>query len=100
MVDRLKTVAYGVEVVALQLAQVIAHTKPGYGMLQELREPLPIDLEADGQLVLGRHGDDGRVGRARVGQPQAEAVVGIEEVDGARGFVAYRGYGMLFHVCN
>ena len=33
LVDRLKAVAYGVEVVALQLAQVIAHTKPGYGML-------------------------------------------------------------------
>lgn len=29
LVDRLKAVAYGVEVVALQLAQVIAHTKPG-----------------------------------------------------------------------
>ena len=34
LVDRLKAVAYGVEVVALQLAQVIAHTKPGYGMLR------------------------------------------------------------------
>lgn len=33
LVDRLKAVAYGVEVVALQLAQVIAHTKPGYGNL-------------------------------------------------------------------
>ena len=33
LVDRLKAAAYGVEVVALQLAQVIAHTKPGYGML-------------------------------------------------------------------
>lgn len=32
LVDRLKAVAYGVEVVALQLAQVIAHTKPGYGI--------------------------------------------------------------------
>ena len=33
LVDRLKAVAYGVEVVALQLAQVIAHTKQGYGKL-------------------------------------------------------------------
>lgn len=33
LVDRLKAVAYGVEVVALQLAQVIAHTKSGYGNL-------------------------------------------------------------------
>lgn len=33
LVDRLKAVAYGVEVVALQLAQVIAHTKSGYGKL-------------------------------------------------------------------
>lgn len=32
LVDRLKAVVYGVEVVALQLAQVIAHTKPGYGI--------------------------------------------------------------------
>ena len=35
LVDRLKAAAYGVEVVALQLAQVIAHTKPGYGMLRD-----------------------------------------------------------------
>ena len=38
LVDRLKAVAYGVEVVALQLAQVIAHTKPGYGKLSRLPE--------------------------------------------------------------
>lgn len=31
--DRLKAVAYGVEVVALQLTQGIAHANPGYGML-------------------------------------------------------------------
>ena len=32
LVDRLKAAAYGVEVVALQPTQVIAHTKPGYGI--------------------------------------------------------------------
>ena len=37
LVDRLKAVAYGIEVVALQLMLVIAHAKPGYGML--LRRP-------------------------------------------------------------
>ena len=34
LVDRLKAAAYGVEVVALQPTQVIAHTKLGYGMLR------------------------------------------------------------------
>ena len=55
LVDRLKAVAYGVEVVALQLAQVTAHTKPGYGMLPRLNvsaDPTLYNLIVDDDLTL------------------------------------------------
>ena len=53
LVDRLKAVVYGVEVVALQLAQVIAHTKPGYGKLSH--DAALGSIHPDDEFLVSRH---------------------------------------------
>lgn len=57
--DRLKAVAYGVEVVALQLTQGIAHANPGYGKLSRLPEGIrlvgfEVDTDCRRLIVIAR----------------------------------------------
>ena len=96
LVDRLKAVAYGVEVVALQLAQVTAHTKPGYGKLQfALRAPNVVDIHVSeyGAVILDR--DEAKVAGFFVLYLDAELIlVGANELHFARPLVCKRGYGI------